>query len=218
MNTPLLAYTLDALANANVDKCYIYARTGMEQLRSYLSSSPYGSASNAMQIILRSTTATSHGDVMREVDALQLKVNFYLVHVGYIGNLDLTAAMETFAKKRKADSGLVMDCLVAPSSVGKPAIRTLHVMNAATTLLHYEHAPAYPRSKRIRIPREVLASEQPLIMRADLQSIGIDLCSPEVCHISSRLDNLTDAPTRFRLSSQKTLTTSPCGRTSSMAS
>lgn len=69
-----------------------------------------------MTITIRSTLATSEGDVMRELDALALTGNFLLTKAGFMGNLNFEQLVDNFMAKRKKDTGLLMDCIVAPRS------------------------------------------------------------------------------------------------------
>lgn len=70
-----------------------------------------------MKVSLRSTLGNSEGDVLRDVDNLGIKNDFLLVRAGYIGNIDLESAVRAFTVKRKKDSSLLMECLVAPRAV-----------------------------------------------------------------------------------------------------
>lgn len=65
-----------------------------------------------MNIRLRTTMASTEGDVMREVDSLALPGDWLLVRAGYIGNLDLARAVTDFTARRKKTPGLLMECLV----------------------------------------------------------------------------------------------------------
>lgn len=180
LNTPLLAYSLDALQAANVDKIYIYLRHGLEAVKTYLAQHTMQSGAS---IILKSTLSHSQGDIMQEVDALQLKTDFLLLRVGYVGNLDLAQALSRFAEKRSKDPHLIMDCLVAQASPSAAAsLNAIHVLKPDNGMLHYESGPTYPKKKRLRIPREVLENEagSQIMIRTDLVPVGVEVCSPDV--------------------------------------
>lgn len=187
LNTPLLAYSLDALQASNVDKIYIYLRHGLEQVRSYLATHQMQSGAS---VILKSTLSLSQGDIMQEVDALQLKTDFLLLRVGYVGNLDLAQALSRFAEKRTKDPHLIMDCLVGESSTTAASLNAIHVLKPDNGMLHYESGPIYPKKKRLRLPREVIENEagSQIMIRTDLVPVGVEICSPDVSgSTSSRL-------------------------------
>ena len=50
---------------------------------------------------------------MREVDGLSLPGDWILAKAGYIGNLDLEKAVESFTARRKKEPELIMECVVA---------------------------------------------------------------------------------------------------------
>ena len=137
LGTPLLTWTLECLAAAGVARTYVFVNDGFDSVQAYLRSvllftsstffAPqpriYNSRSPSMlksmitlsmEIVLRSTSATTQGDVLREVDALGLAADFLLVRAGYIGNLHLAQLVKRFTQKRKKDPGLAMECLLAP--------------------------------------------------------------------------------------------------------
>lgn len=75
------------------------------------------SPTSALSIVLRPTKAATPGDVLREVDSLQIlaPADFLVVQAGYVGNVDLAQKVKDFAERRKADPNMTMSCVVAPT-------------------------------------------------------------------------------------------------------
>lgn len=62
----------------------------------------------------------------------------------------------------------------------------VHVLSADDQLYHYEESALFPRLKSVQVPRDALGPKD-VSVRADLESIGIAICSTEVrYHFSTR--------------------------------
>lgn len=169
------------------------------------SSSTFMSPTAPMTIRIKQTQAISEGDVMREVDGLALAGDWLLVKAGYIGNLELETAVTDFTAKRKKDPSLLMECIVTSRTrrcvlfsclqqvssadldypcnstrASAPAKTSTHVMSSEKQLLHYLHQPQYPARKRTHFPLEHIESGKTLLVRTDLESVGVDICNMEV--------------------------------------
>lgn len=81
-----------------------------------ISTSYYMQAFSPLQIILRPTKAATPGDVLREVDSLQIlaPADFLVVQAGYVGSIDLAQKVKEFTERRTTDPTLTMSCVVAP--------------------------------------------------------------------------------------------------------
>lgn len=193
-NVPLLAFALDSLQTAKIDKVFIYANAGFKKVQSFVYST---SSAYSFPVTLKQTASVTEGDVLREADALELKSNFLLLRAGYLGNVDLARALKEFAVKRKADPNLVLDSLLVPS-VGHSSAerRPTYAISPSTRLAHYQppvaessfSSSASSSSKRVHIPREIIEEgllHTGLEIRTDLTSVGVDVCSPEVCPLFS---------------------------------
>lgn len=53
-------------------------------------------------------------------------------------------------------------------------------MTTEKQLLHYLHQPQYPARKRTHFPLEHIESGKTLLVRTDLESVGVDICNMEV--------------------------------------
>ncbi|KAK9898669.1 hypothetical protein P389DRAFT_178044 [Cystobasidium minutum MCA 4210] len=184
LNSPLIAWTLESLSASNVQVAWIVVRDGAKELQEWLDSSTFMSPTAPMTIRIKQTQAISEGDVMREVDGLALAGDWLLVKAGYIGNLELETAVTDFTAKRKKDPSLLMECIVTSRTrstrASAPAKTSTHVMSSEKQLLHYLHQPQYPARKRTHFPLEHIESGKTLLVRTDLESVGVDICNMEV--------------------------------------
>lgn len=69
-----------------------------------------------MTIVVRPTKALTPGDVLREVDSLQIlaPADYLVVQAGYVGNVDLKEKVQEFTDRRVKDPNLSMSCIVRP--------------------------------------------------------------------------------------------------------
>ena len=80
------------------------------------SSSTFGLPGSDISIVVRPTKALTPGDVLREVDGLQIlaPADYLVVQAGFLGNVDLKDKVHEFTERRKADPSLTMSCIVRP--------------------------------------------------------------------------------------------------------
>lgn len=210
LNSPLLAWTLESLAADGVEEIFIFVRDGVSEVRDWLrcvfprsddgpfvggptcarpanspapdSSSTYSGGSSPLQITLRPTTALTSGDVLREVDSLQIlaPADFLVVQAGYVGSLSLGDRVKEFTSRRTRDPNLCLACVVAPTSLPS-AKYAVHVLEGPDDrLLHYEESRPFPRIPYATIPREQLEGNREVHARVDLEAVGVAICSVEV--------------------------------------
>lgn len=53
-------------------------------------------------------------------------------------------------------------------------------MSSEKQLLHYMHQPHFPARKRTHFPLEHIEAGRTLLVRTDLESVGVDICNMEV--------------------------------------
>ncbi|KAI5474655.1 hypothetical protein MNV49_002699 [Pseudohyphozyma bogoriensis] len=182
LNTPLLAWTLECLVSDGVKEAFLFVQNGIEEVREWLKTSSYSSAASGITVVLRPTTASTPGDVLREVDGLGIlsPADFLVVQAGYVGNVDLAGKVAEFTKKRKEDPYLLMSCVVAPRKVATTSKLAVHVLSQNDQLLHYEESSMFPKIKQAMIPREALQGGKEVRTRSDLEAVGIAICNIEV--------------------------------------
>ncbi|KAK4051858.1 translation initiation factor eIF-2B epsilon subunit, GEF [Microbotryomycetes sp. JL201] len=182
LDSPLLSWTLECLAATGVEQAFVFVRDGVDQVRAWLSTSSFSSPTSPLKIVLRPTRAATPGDVLREVDSLQIlaPADYLVVQAGYVGNIDLQQKVNEFTERRKADPTMTMSCVVAPIATRTTSTYAVHTMSADAQLFHYEQTSLFPKLKRARLPREALEGGKTVRVRSDLESIGVAICSVEV--------------------------------------
>ncbi|GAA5939733.1 translation initiation factor eIF2B catalytic subunit epsilon [Sporobolomyces koalae] len=185
LNIPLLGWTLESLATAGVEQVFLFAKDGADEIRQYLSTLTFQGPEVTLSIVVRPTKALTPGDVLREVDSLQIlsPSDYLVVQAGYVGNVDLKHRVEEFAQRKKADPNLTMSCLVSPIQQKTNSVFAVHALSARNDqLLHYEQSQLFPKMRTFRLPREALgaAQDQRVTIRSDLESVGLVICSNEV--------------------------------------
>lgn len=122
-----------------MEEIFIFVREGVNEVRDWLrrvlpplprralrandlpsSTSTFMSPKSPLSIVFRPTTALTPGDVLREVDGLQIlaPADFLVVQAGYVGNAGLGELVKDFTERRKRDPNLSMSCVVAPRPAG----------------------------------------------------------------------------------------------------
>ncbi|CAH7668258.1 hypothetical protein PPACK8108_LOCUS2741 [Phakopsora pachyrhizi] len=195
LGRPILQWTLDSLALGGVQQIFLFAREGVEEIKEYLSKeTTLLEPDSFMPVTIISTTAFSQGDVLREVDSraiLKTKTGsgsdigtFVLVQCGYIGNLELSLASWKFTASRKSSGGLL--CLSEiteskPDRASSSNSTLIHLLDQDYRVLYFQaNQQKFPSTKYARIPTEFFQQSRECLLRADLESVGVDICSVEV--------------------------------------
>ncbi|GAA5862554.1 hypothetical protein JCM3774_001056 [Rhodotorula dairenensis] len=182
LNVPLLAWTLESLSASGVEQAFLFVHDGVDQVRDWLATSSFMSPGAEMSIVVRPTKAHTPGDVLREVDSLQVlaPADYLVVQAGYVGNVDLKEKVQEFTDRRLKDPNLSMSCIVRPITKQTHSTFAIHTLTPDAQLLHYEQSSLYPKMKNFTIPREALGSGSELRARSDLEAVGAVICSSEV--------------------------------------
>ncbi|KAM0788374.1 hypothetical protein ACM66B_001514 [Microbotryomycetes sp. NB124-2] len=182
LDSPVLSWTLECLAATGVEQAFVFVRDGVDQVRLWLASSTFSSPTSPLKIVLRPTKAATPGDVLREVDSLQIlaPADYLVVQAGYVGNVDLQQKVKEFTERRKQDPTMTMSCVVAPVTTRTTSTFAVHTVSADAQLFHYEQTSLFPKLKRARLPREALEGGKTVRVRSDLESVGVAICSVEV--------------------------------------
>lgn len=185
LGVPLLDWTLESLALADVEHVYILVRSFPDQIRDHLAQRQDQRSITVLPI----PTAMSVGDAMRELDnAKIIKNDFLLVHADGVGNLDLEEIVRIHKERRKVDKDAIMTLCTMPASGDsnrRPTGDTSVMVTNPNTgvLVHYEPVPAVPRKKHIVLPASIFDSKEgtpDVEVRNDLVDCGVDVCSVDV--------------------------------------
>lgn len=190
-NVPLIEYTLEFLASAGVQECYIYAGAHVDQIETYVNASRWNSSSSPFQkfIFLR-CAATCVGDVMRDLDQKHILVGDFLVVSGdVICDFPIERAMRKHKMRKEKDKNAIMTMLLRES--GTTSARTLPTFvidPSRDRCLHYEESQP-SAAYGLHIDPEMLKSAE-LDIRQDLVDCRIDICTPDVLSLwSDNFDN-----------------------------
>ena len=204
-NTPLIEWTLEALAVAGVQEVFFLAAWHTSAIRTYLethhprlmrpSSRTQNHATSLTRVSLIAVPeARSVGDAMRELDAHQvIKGDFLLMYGDAIGSLDLMSVVAAHRKRRRADRNAIMTICTMPCAEQSRARRLgdLSIFTVAPTtsqLMHYTSVPGLPPRRHMSIPLELFEDTAlsmsgmgaELDVRNDLVECGVDICSLDV--------------------------------------
>ncbi|POY72520.1 hypothetical protein BMF94_4346 [Rhodotorula taiwanensis] len=182
LNVPLLAWTLESLSASGVEQAFLFVHDGVEHVRDWLASSSFMSPGAEMSITVRPTKAHTPGDVLREVDSLQIlaPADYLVVQAGYVGNVNLKEKVDEFTSRRLQDPNLSMSCIVRPIAKQTHSTFAIHTLGANDQLLHYEQSSLYPGMRKFTVPREAFVGGAELQSRSDLEAVGAVICSSEV--------------------------------------
>lgn len=195
-NVPLLDWTLENLALAEVEEIFILASRYSDQIKKHLATSPARYSLPRITVIA-TPDAQSLGDVMRELDSKQIiRSDFILIHADSVANMDLASIVDAHKRRRKKDKDAIMTICTMPvgkrSRIRTPGNLALFFVEPHTSqLVHYAPVPAAPRMRSTSLPLEVfdedaaatthsLSRGAEVDIRNDLVDCGIDICSADV--------------------------------------
>lgn len=186
-NSPLIDYTLEFLASAGVKEVFVYASSHAEQIEEYIRGSRWNQPSSPIKAchIMVSTTSTSVGDAMRDLDQKQIITHdFLLVHGDFVGNLSLGSVLEEHNKRRAINSKAIMTMVLREAgNAHRTKTRSetgIFVIEKGTNkCVHYEEARAKD-GKSSFLPTSLIKTHSELLIRSDLLDCSLDICSPNV--------------------------------------
>ncbi|MCJ1471650.1 hypothetical protein MMC13_000290 [Lambiella insularis] len=192
-NTPLIEYTLEFLANAGVEDVYIYCGAHTEQVEQYINSPKWNSVTSPFHTLtLLKSTATSVGDVMRDLDNRDLiNGDFLLVSGDVVSNLAIEPALVRHRARREKDKNAIMTMVLREAGVEhrtkSRGHRPVFVIDPTTDrCLHYEEMTRRPKGERhVNIDPELLSTHGELEVREDLIDCYVDICTPDVLSLWS---------------------------------
>lgn len=195
-NVPLLDWTLENLALAEVEEIFILASRHSDQIKKHLATSPARYSLPKITVIA-TPDAQSLGDVMRELDSKQIiRSDFILIHADSVASMDLASIVDAHKRRRKKDKDAIMTICTMPvgkrSRIRTPGNLSLFFLEPHTSqLVHYAPVRAAPRLRTTSLPLEVfdedaaattnsLSRGAEVDIRNDLVDCGIDICSADV--------------------------------------
>ncbi|CAD6885119.1 unnamed protein product [Tilletia controversa] len=194
---PILHWTIEALARADVARIYILSTRHTSLLRAHVEQNWKGVYGYPSITVLPIPQAWSAGDALRELDARQTvrASDFILVHADYVGNLDLSELVRVHKERRRKDRDAIMTVatMLAPAAAGAGSgwkggasiagdeSAGLWCIDHARggQLRHYSHRPiiAPPESTGAARPSSKSISGEAVTLPWDLLSDGDDVIS-----------------------------------------
>ncbi|QIW99760.1 hypothetical protein AMS68_005278 [Peltaster fructicola] len=184
-NTPLLEYTLEFLAAADVEEVFLYCGNHTEQVEEYIASSKWTQSTAPFSVEVIRSQSHSIGDAMRDMEQKQRLVgDFICVYGDVISNINLKPALTEHKARREKDKKAIMTMVLREAGDShrskSNAARPVFVVDPGRQrCLHYEQLQAGQHA-RLNIDGEILSDHPELEIRADLIDCGIDICSQEV--------------------------------------
>jgi translation initiation factor eIF-2B subunit epsilon len=195
VNTPLIEYTLEFLAQSGVQEIFLSAGSHTDQVEKYIDASKWRLKSSPFKIftILKSA-ATSVGDVMRDLDQKGLLTGDFLAVSGdVISNFPIAEALAKHKARRQKDKNAIMTMLlreVGPRQRLKvrSSVPTFVIDPTKDRCLHYQES-RFGQAADVTIDPEMLSHTE-LEIRQDLVDCRIDICTPEMLSLwSDNFDN-----------------------------
>ncbi|WEW60617.1 translation initiation factor eIF-2B epsilon subunit, GEF [Emydomyces testavorans] len=189
-NTLLVDHTLEFLLNAGIEEVFIYISADSDLVEKHLDASKWrSSVSPFKKLKLLKTTATSVGDVMRDLHGKHLITgDFLLVSSDVVSNMPVEEAWAQHRARRLADKNAIMTMILreaGPSHRTKasPTSPVFIINPTKDRCLHYEEIRRYQMSSKssyVSIDPDLVKSNPEIDIRNDLIDCGIDICTPEV--------------------------------------
>ncbi|KAI1966620.1 translation initiation factor eIF-2B epsilon subunit, GEF [Ophidiomyces ophidiicola] len=189
-NTLLIDHTLEFLLNAGVEEVFIYTSADSDLVEKHLDDSKWrSSVSPFKKLKLLKTTATSVGDIMRDLHGKRLIAgDFVLVSGDVVSNMPLEEAWAQHRARRIADKNAIMTMVLreaGPSHRTKasPTSPVFIIDPTKNRCLHYEeirHHQMGHKSSYVHIDPDLVKYHPEIDIRNDLIDSGIDICTPEV--------------------------------------
>lgn len=187
-NATLLDWTFESLVLAGVQEIFVICRSYPEQVKQAIRASKWSEPMAGIKIvpIITSKECFTPGDALRDIYTHGIiKTDFVLVMGDLVSNVRIDEVVRIHKERRKVNKDAIMTMVVKESgAVHRTRSRAdygIFVLDSQTSqCLHYEAAVGYPPTRRVQIPRDVLAEHPEVEIRNDLIDCCIDVCSVEV--------------------------------------
>ncbi|CAM6040484.1 unnamed protein product [Sphagnum compactum] len=198
VNVPMIDYTLEWLASAGVEECFVFCCAHANQITSHLNKSPWMSQPDFTVSIIESHDCVSAGDALRVIEQRSVvRGDFVLVSGDTVSNMSLTEVLKEHQERRKKDKLAVMTMVVKKSKPSPLTYQTrlgndellLMIDPQSKQLLHYD-AVREPGSRdslqgnsiqrHVSLDRSIFHDRPVVQLSNNLQDCHIDICSPEV--------------------------------------
>ncbi|EER23381.1 eIF4-gamma/eIF5/eIF2-epsilon family protein [Coccidioides posadasii C735 delta SOWgp] len=189
-NTLLIDHTLEFLLNAGIEEVFIYTHADCDLVENHLDASKWKSfLSPFKKFKILKTTATSVGDVMRDLHGKHLIAgDFLLVSGDVVSNMPVEEVWAQHRARRIADKNAIMTMILREAgplhrTKASPTSPVFIIDPTKDRCLHYEEirrSQTGPKSSYVSIDPDLVKSFPEIDIRNDLIDCGIDICTPEV--------------------------------------
>lgn len=191
-NVPLIEYTLEFLANADVNEVYLICSSHGEKVQQYIEKSKWAANTSPFKVhTILSLESRSVGDAMRDLDNRGLITgDFLLISGDVVTNIDFNKVKKFHKAKKQEDKEHIVTMVLSQAS---PIHRTRSQIDPSTFILdrktdrciYYQQIPPVDGEKSsINIDPELLEDvEDEMVVRNDLIDCHVDICSPHVPQI-----------------------------------
>lgn len=190
-NVPLIEYTLEFLAKANVDEVYLMCCSHADQIQNYIDSSKWGKPSSPFKVhCIMSLESRSVGDAMRDVDNRGIITgDFLLVSGDVVTNIQFDKVLAAHRHRRALDRDHIVTMVLeqaAPQHRTRPHYDpAVFILDKKTNrCLYYQGIPAINGARTsVNVDPEMLEGVDEFVVRNDLIDCHVDICSPHVPQI-----------------------------------
>ncbi|KAG0628658.1 hypothetical protein M758_1G043500 [Ceratodon purpureus] len=113
VNVPLIDYTLEWLATAGVEECFVFCCAHANQVRNHLTKAKWKSQPNFAVTVIESHDCVSAGDALRFIEQRGVvRGDFVLVSGDTVSNMSLKEVVKEHQERRKKDKLAVMTMVV----------------------------------------------------------------------------------------------------------
>jgi len=185
VNTPLIDYTLEALAASGVQEVFVVCCHLGDQIREHIKKSKWQEVGSPMSVSsVMSDSCMSMGDALREIDSKSIiRSDFILITGDLVSNMDIGQVVKEHKQRTQGkDKSSVMTLLfrlAKPGHRGRTKEDDLFLVEAGETsrLLYFKKSAD---SRKIPMPMDILLEHDDILIHNNLMDCHICVCSPSV--------------------------------------
>ena len=182
VNTPLIEYTFEFLALNGIHEVFVYCSDVVEK---YISDSRWGRKTSELLVRPIRSTATSVGDVMRDLDSRGVITgDFLLVQSDLVSNVIVLPALQSHRKRREKDKNAIMTMVLRRSEERRRAQETRPFFVIDSTKAQCVQYEELKPGRAATIEPQHLGNPQ-LEIREDLEDPHVDICTPDLLSLWS---------------------------------
>lgn len=191
-NVPLIEYTLEFLAKAEVNEVFLMCTSHADQILEYIEKSKWAYKTSPFKITcIFSLESRSIGDSMRDLDNRGLITgDFLLVSGDVVTNIDFCKAMTAHKQRKLVDKDHIATMVLTKASplhrARSPVDPSVFILDEKTSrCIYFQNIPSIDGKKStISIDPELLEDlDDGFSVRNDLIDCHVDICLPHVPQI-----------------------------------